>query len=69
METSKSYATLQMKGRYTQFTCKGTTITSLHSKDLIKYLSVVEWDNGYLVVNCLGKEKRIRGLYRLILYS
>ena len=32
-------------------------ITFMHGKDLIKYLRVKEWDNGYLVVECLGKVK------------
>ena len=32
-------------------------ITFMHGKDLIKYLSVKEWDNGYIVVECMGKVK------------
>ena len=29
----------------------------MHGKDLIRYLTVKEWDDGYLVVECLGKSK------------
>ncbi len=55
---NKQYATLRNNGKYTQFSCKDRTITFVHGKDLIKYLSVVEWDQGYLVVNCMGKVKK-----------
>ena len=58
MADKQKYAILKSTGRYTQFVCKGTTITFLHGKDLIKYLSVVKWDAGYLVVSCLGKIKK-----------
>jgi len=54
---SSQCAILRNDDKNSQFQCKGTTITFLHGKDLIKYLSVAEWDNGYLVVNCLGKIK------------
>ena len=57
MKTQDDYATLKINGKYTQFTCKGMTVSFLHGKDLLKYLEVVEWDKGYLVVNCLGKIK------------
>ena len=30
----------------------------MHGKDLLEYKSVVEWDKGYLVVNCFGKVKK-----------
>ena len=30
----------------------------MHGKDLLEYKSVVEWDKGYLVVNCFGKAKK-----------
>lgn len=50
-------AILSSKGRYTKFFYNGRTITFIHGKDLIKYLSIKEWDNGYLVVDCLGKVK------------
>ncbi len=31
--------------------------TFMHGKDLLKYLQVKEWEDGYLVVDCLGKVK------------
>ena len=37
-------------GSYTLFTFRERTIKFLTSKNLEKYTSVVEWDNGYLVV-------------------
>ena len=53
----KSYGSLSCNGRYSKFSYNDTVITFLHGKDLIKYLSVKDWDNGYLVVECLGKVK------------
>ena len=32
----------------------------MHGKDLLKYLRVKEWKDGYLVVDCLG---RVKGQY------
>ena len=52
-------AVLSNHGRYSKFYANGRTITFLHGKDLIKYLKIKEWDNGYLVVDCLGKAKGI----------
>ena len=52
-----SYAVLSNAGRYTKFTFKGKTITFMHGKDLVKYLQVKEWKDGYLVVDCLGTVK------------
>ena len=37
-------------GSYTLFTFRERTIKFLTSKNLEKYTSIVEWDNGYLVV-------------------
>lgn len=51
------YAVLRVDGRYSKFIFKDTTITFIHSKDLIRYLDVKEWDNGCLVVDCLGAVK------------
>ena len=51
------YAILSNDGLYTKFAWNNKVITFLHGKDLIKYLSVLEWDDGYLVVDCLGKIK------------
>ncbi len=56
----ESYAVLTTDGQYTKFMFRERTITFLHSKDLVRYLDVKEWDNGYLVVDCLG---RVKGEY------
>ena len=53
----KGYAHLSCNGQYTKFAFDDMVITFLHGKDLIEYLAVKEWDNGYLVVECLGKVK------------
>ena len=55
-----AFATLSNSGRYTQFSYNGRTITFMHGKDLLKYLRVKEWKDGYLVVDCLG---RVKGQY------
>ena len=52
-----NYGRLSSKGRYSTFAFDNMFITFMHGKDLIKYLRVKEWDNGYLVVECLGKVK------------
>ncbi len=52
-----STAVLTTSGQYTKFLFKDKTITFLHGKDLIGYLDVKEWKDGYLVVDCLGKVK------------
>ena len=52
-----SFAILTKDGRYTKFIYNGKTITFMHGKDLLKYLRVKEWKDGYLVVDCLGKVK------------
>ena len=53
----QSHAVLTNSGGYTKFIFKGKTITFMHGKDLLKYLRVKEWEDGYLVVDCLGKVK------------
>ena len=58
-DDSNGCAILTNKGRYTTFEYDGRTITFLHGKDLIEYLAVKEWDDGYLVVECRGKLKGI----------
>ncbi len=58
--TETGYAKLRTHGRYTQFAYNDMVITFMHGKDHIKYLAVKEWDEGYLVVECLG---RIKGEY------
>ncbi len=55
--TEKGYARLSAHGRYTKFSYEDMAITFMHGKDLIRYLAVKEWDDGYLVVECLGKSK------------
>lgn len=54
------YAVLKKNGRYTNISFNGKSISFLHGKDLEKYLSVKDWDNGYLVVDCLGT---VKGVY------
>ena len=39
------------------FSFKGKTITFMHGKELQRYLRVKEWNDGYLVVDCLGTAK------------
>lgn len=48
----KGYETayLSNKGSYTTFTFKDKRITFLTSKILIKYIKILNWDNGYIVV-------------------
>ena len=58
--SDKGYAVLSKNDRYTKFNYNNRTISFLLGKDLVKYLSVKEWDNGYLVVDCFGK---IKGVY------
>ena len=54
------HAFLTCTGRYTKFIFKGKTITFMHGKDLLKYLRVKEWKDGFLIVDCLGE---IKGQY------
>lgn len=53
-------AILSNKGRYSTFEYGGRTITFMHGKNLEEYISVKEWDDGYLVVECRGK---VNGVY------
>ncbi len=55
-----SIATLSKAGAYTRFAFNGKVISFLHGKDLERYLTVKEWKDGYLVVDCLG---RVKGRY------
>ena len=48
MDNSVAY--LSNEGRYTIFTYGNKTIRFITSKNLEKYVSVTEWDNGYIVV-------------------
>ncbi|MCR4904680.1 MAG: hypothetical protein K6A33_01255 [Clostridiales bacterium] len=56
----QTHAVIMNAGRYTKFMFKGKTITFLHGKDLLEYLRIKEWKDGYLVVDCLG---RVKGQY------
>lgn len=48
--TDSCCAFLGSNGEYTTFTFGETTLTFLTSKDLDRYLKVLTWDHGYLVV-------------------
>ena len=43
-------AYLSNKGEYTTFSVGDRTISFLTSKNLEKYIEIVDWDHGYLVV-------------------
>lgn len=47
-----SIAILSNNGEYTTFTVNERTVKFLTGKRLEKYTSIVEWDNGYIVVMC-----------------
>lgn len=55
MMKNNDYAIIGNSGEYTFFTYKDITITFLTGKNLEKYASVKEWDNGYIVVMCKNK--------------
>lgn len=48
--TEQATAYLSNKGEYTTFTFGEHTLTFLTSKSLDRYTSIIEWDQGYLVV-------------------
>ncbi|MCR5502240.1 MAG: hypothetical protein K6F53_04485 [Lachnospiraceae bacterium] len=55
---NETYATLRCDGKYTTFSYdNGKRIVFMHGKDLVRYLRVKVWDNGYIVVDCEGKAK------------
>ena len=56
-------AVLSSSGEYTTFSFAGRTLTFLTSKDLERYLSVKEWDNGYLVVTAKYKSRPVEEEY------
>jgi hypothetical protein len=58
MFMDNNIAFLSSYDEYTTFTYADTTITFLTGKNLIRYTSVKEWDNGYLVVMCLNKNEK-----------
>lgn len=47
---SADCAFLSTNGAYTTFSFRNTTLSFLTSKDLDRYLKVLSWDHGYLVV-------------------
>jgi hypothetical protein len=48
--TMKDYAILTSEGNFTIFKYNDQTIRFMTSPKLEKYMKVLEWDNGYLVV-------------------
>ncbi|MCQ2982922.1 MAG: hypothetical protein MJ178_09240 [Treponemataceae bacterium] len=54
---NNSTAYLYNDGEYSIFSFGNTKITFLTSKNLEKYISVKEWNNGYLVVVKKNKDK------------
>jgi len=48
---------------YTTFSFGDRTITFLTGKRLRKYVSVKEWDNGYIVVECENKDDTLEEDY------
>jgi hypothetical protein len=49
-------AYLSNEGEYTMFSYADRTITFLTGKNLLRYVRIKEWDNGYLVVDCQNKD-------------
>ena len=56
-------AVLSSSGEYTTFSFAGKTLTFLTGKDLDRYLSVKEWDHGYLVVMAKYKSRPMEEEY------
>lgn len=54
----KEYGVLTSNGRYTKFSYMDYTVTFLTSKDLIRYVSVKDINDGVLTVSCVGKVKK-----------
>ena len=54
----KEYGVLTSKDRYTKFSYMDYTITFMTSKDLIRYVSVKDINDGILTVSCVGKVKK-----------
>ena len=64
----KEYGVLTSNGRYTKFSYMDYTVTFLTSKDLIRYVSVKDINDGVLTVSYAGKVKKIWGLYWYFIY-
>jgi hypothetical protein len=54
---SDNRAILSSYDEYTTFTYNDRTITFLTGKNLYRYTSVKEWDDGYIVVMCKTKSR------------
>ena len=54
----KEYGVLTSNGRYTKFSYMDYTVTFLTSKDLIRYVSVKDINDGVLTVSYAGKVKK-----------
>ena len=52
MTNTLNTAFLSNKGEYTFFKFRDRVITFLTGKRLERYIKVLEWDNGYIVVLC-----------------
>lgn len=55
MTNTLNTAFLSNKGEYTFFKFRDRVITFLTGKRLERYIKVLEWDNGYIVVLCKNK--------------
>ncbi|MCR4908588.1 MAG: hypothetical protein K5985_07120 [Lachnospiraceae bacterium] len=56
-------AYLTNDGEYTIFSYGDRAITFLTGKRLRRYISVKEWDNGYIVVECENKDSSLQEDY------
>lgn len=57
MTNTLNTAFLSNKGEYTFFKFHDRVITFLTGKRLERYIKVIEWDNGYIVVLCKNKNE------------
>ena len=55
---SNEYGILTSKDRYTKFSYMDYTVTFRTGKDLIRYVSVKDVNDGVLTVSCMGKVKK-----------
>ncbi len=57
MTNTLNTAFLSNKGEYTFFKFRDRVITFLTGKRLERYIKVLKWDNGYIVVLCKKKNE------------
>ena len=57
MTNTLNTAFLSNKGEYTFFKFRDRVITFLTGKRLERYIKVLKWDNGYIVVLCKNKNE------------